>query len=282
MPTLFQNEHVKLEYDRWLKAAPQSNDQPLEAGRYLSVYEALKAHFLIVDSFCGKGEGLGGVGPKDIGLLESALGRQLSTFDGKELFPDVFAKAATILHGITKNHPFHDANKRTAFLCSLHFLKKNSFIPTLDDKQYEDFVVHIADGAIRKRAKFKEFADLPQAEIEFIADFLRKATRQIDKRDYVVTFRELDHILRRFGFYFTTPVGNCVKVRRISDDSYVCEVGCPSMSKQVNKGAIKTIRQRTSLDALHNVDSQMFFREEETLPMLMAKYHDPLLRLADR
>ena len=282
MSALFQNSAISAEYERWLAVIRRDGKLQPSGKEWLSIEEALRAHFLIADTFLPGGEGLGGIGPKDLGLLEGALGRQFSTFDGRDLFPDVYSKAATILHGITKSHPFHDANKRTAFLCSLHFLKKNGIIPRLEDKQYEDFVVFIADGTIHKRAKFKEFEKLEQGEILFIADFLRKATRQIDKRDYVITYRELDHILRRFGFYLTGAVGNHIKVKRLSDDSYVCEVGFPAMSKQVNIGAMKTIRRATGLDALHNVDSQMFFRESETLPMLLAKYHDPLMRLADR
>ena len=278
MATIFVNWDVEAEFDRWLKKTNPSHRER----EYLSVEEALKAHFLIVDSFLGQQAGLGGIGPKSLELLESALGRQHSSFNGKDLFPDVFHKAATILHGITKNHPFHDANKRTAFLCSLHYLKKNGYIPKLEDKQYEDFVVAIADDSITKRQKFREFAILEHPEIYFIADYLKKTTREIDKRDYIVTFRELDLILRRFGFYLTAPDRNFIKVRRIADDRYICEVGCPSRTKQVGKAALKTIRKETNLDALHDVDSQMFFKNEETLTMLLAKYHEPLKRLADR
>lgn len=278
MGTVFVNGGVESEFNRWLKKVKPF---PVQRER-LSIEEALKAHFLIVDSFIEQNVGLGGIGPKSLELLESALGRQNSSFSGKDLFPDIFHKAATILHGITKNHPFHDANKRTAFLCSLHYLKKNGYIPTLEDKQYEDFVVRIADDGIKKLQKFKEFSDLDHPELYFIADYLKKTTREIDKKDFIITYRELEVILRRFGFYLTTPDRNFIKVRRIVDDKYICEVGCPSRNKQVGKGALKTIRKETALDALHDVDSQMFFRNEETLSMLLAKYHEPLRRLADR
>jgi len=60
-------------------------------------------------------------GVRDLGLLESALARpaQLAAYGD----PDIFDLAATYAHGIARNHPFVDGNKRTAYVVSMLFLR---------------------------------------------------------------------------------------------------------------------------------------------------------------
>jgi death-on-curing protein len=62
-------------------------------------------------------------GTRDPGLLESAMARprQLATYGS----PDVAALAAAYAHGIARNHPFVDGNKRTAFVAVELFLDLN-------------------------------------------------------------------------------------------------------------------------------------------------------------
>lgn len=57
----------------------------------------------------------GGEGVRDLALLESALARprQLAAYGG---MPDVYDLAAAYAHGVAKNHPFVDGNKRTAWV----------------------------------------------------------------------------------------------------------------------------------------------------------------------
>ncbi len=65
--------------------------------------------------------GLAGV--RDMGLLESALGRPQQLFIyGK---PDLFDMAAAYAAGIARNHPFLDGNKRAAFVTAALFLEIN-------------------------------------------------------------------------------------------------------------------------------------------------------------
>ena len=45
-------------------------------------------------------------------FLESALARPLTSFAGIELYPAIWEKAGALVHGIARNHPFTDGNKR--------------------------------------------------------------------------------------------------------------------------------------------------------------------------
>jgi len=65
----------------------------------------------------------GATGLRDEGLLDSALARPENLFSYKKV--DLFGLSATYTHGILRNHPFIDGNKRTAFLTGYVFLRKN-------------------------------------------------------------------------------------------------------------------------------------------------------------
>lgn len=65
--------------------------------------------------------GLDGI--RDSGLLDSALGRPLQRFHYEK--PDLFDLAASYAHGIVKNHPFLDGNKRAGFMAAYTFLGAN-------------------------------------------------------------------------------------------------------------------------------------------------------------
>lgn len=71
---------------------------------------AIAFHHILIDKF-GGGKGL-----RDKGALEAALNRPFATFDGIDLYPEPFDKAAALVESIIINHPFIDGNKRTAYV----------------------------------------------------------------------------------------------------------------------------------------------------------------------
>jgi death on curing protein len=65
-------------------------------------------------------------GIRDEGLLDSALARpqQLMAYAN----PDLFDLAAAYAHGIVKNHPFMDGNKRSGLMAAALFLECNGYV----------------------------------------------------------------------------------------------------------------------------------------------------------
>ena len=65
-------------------------------------------------------------GLRDRGLLESALGRpqQLLAYGT----PSLFDLAASYAHGIVKNHPFLDGNRRAGLMAAALFLELNGMV----------------------------------------------------------------------------------------------------------------------------------------------------------
>ena len=67
----------------------------------------------------------GGDGIRDEGMLESALARPEQLFAYGNPPPDLCALSASYALGLSKNHPFVDGNKRTAYVVMRLFLVRN-------------------------------------------------------------------------------------------------------------------------------------------------------------
>src|SRR5512143_3323535 len=80
-------------------------------------------------------------GIHDLGLLQSAVGRPQVIFEGQELFPDLFTKAAALLESLIGNHAFVDGNKRTAITSAGMFLGLNGYRLTADNQELEAFTM---------------------------------------------------------------------------------------------------------------------------------------------
>ncbi len=75
--------------------------------------------------------------PKDSGF-SGAVNNIYQTFGGKELYPTLEEKAAMLLYSITKDHCFHDGNKRIAASCFLYFMQKNNMLYVNGKKRIDD------------------------------------------------------------------------------------------------------------------------------------------------
>ncbi len=285
----FTNPEIAQEYDRVCAAIGPADAY---ASKYtIGIHEVLEAHFLLADFFFRTGEGIGGVGPKDINMLHSALSRQFTEYGGKPKYKDRIDVCATLMFGLIKNHPFFDANKRTAFLTSILHLQKIGRTPTVDQKVYEDFTVDISDNNLRARSYWDE-SDLPSPdrEIYVISRFLKKGTRSIDLRNKTVTYNELKVILAKRGLGFEDPKGNRIDLVRYieNEDSSsrrwkrIAHIGFHGWSKQASRKDIDIIRDASRLDAKHGYDSQSFFNGLDDPMTLIRKYREPLERLAFR
>lgn len=87
--------------------------------KYLTTPQVLAIHDQMVKRFGGSH------GVRDIDLVQSAVGRPQATYDGIDLYKNIFTKAASLLQSLLKNHPFVDGNKRTALTSAGIFLKMN-------------------------------------------------------------------------------------------------------------------------------------------------------------
>lgn len=85
---------------------------------------------------------------RDVGLLESAVGRPRSSAFGQDAYSTLALKAAALLHSIARNHALVDGNKRLAWLATVTFLDLNSRAPDLTKDDAFDLVMDVATGAL--------------------------------------------------------------------------------------------------------------------------------------
>ena len=84
---------------------------------------------------------------RDFGLLASAAARPQATAFGEEAYPDIWSKAAALLHSLVKNHALVDGNKRLGWLATAVFLEINGVRTgkATNDEVYE-LVIDVAAG----------------------------------------------------------------------------------------------------------------------------------------
>ena len=86
----------------------------------------------------------GSSGLRDPGLLASAVARPQASSDQEELYPDLWTKAAALMHSLIKNHPFVDGNKRTAVTATAIFLELNQHRLAASNDEVLRFAVQTA------------------------------------------------------------------------------------------------------------------------------------------
>lgn len=113
---------------------------------YLSLAQVIRIHGRQVEAFGGPS------GVRDRGALEAALARPQMTFDGEDLYPDVAAKSAALLHSLVQNHPFVEGNKRVGAMAAELFLLANDFVLDANDDAIVRMVLEVARGRLAVEA----------------------------------------------------------------------------------------------------------------------------------
>ena len=270
----------------------------------ISIYDVLCAHYIVIDFFLEnsiEGSGIGGIGCKDYKLLASAIDRITVGYLNEDKWKKPEEKAATLFYGIIKNHAFHDANKRTAFLTLLFFIERFGKRYTGNPSELEDLTVDIANNDLYKYRKYKKIRTKYDREVYFLSKWIRKRVRKENKKLYIITFKKLNKKLKEYGYELKNPSGNYIYVVR-NDGYYKClkkiiskiipkteeenktvgKIGFPGWSKQVSKSDLSTVLRVTKIDEDHGFDKDAFFKDEEPFYYILTNYEEQLTRLRDR
>jgi death-on-curing protein len=131
--------------------------------RYLGVAEVVELHRVILQATGGA------TGLRDLGALESAIAQPQATFSGRDLYPTLAEKAATLCFALIQGHPFVDGNKRVGHAAMETFLVLNGSEVEATVEDQERLVLNLAAGRIERnqlmdwlRQHFKPLARPPQ------------------------------------------------------------------------------------------------------------------------
>lgn len=111
---------------------------------YISMAVVLTIHQRQLEQFGGSD------GIRNRTGLESAVAVPKSTFDGVELYPTLFLKAAAYAYHLAESQAFVDGNKRTALDVALTFLAINGFEISTERIELYDAMIAIADHRMTK------------------------------------------------------------------------------------------------------------------------------------
>lgn len=107
--------------------------------KYLLEEDIIQINSFILD------ETKGSHGIRDRDALSSIAAQPRQKTFNKELYPDIYKKAACYIRGIIFNHPFVDGNKRTAITAAFLFLEDNGFRSVAKKGEIEKFTLEIID-----------------------------------------------------------------------------------------------------------------------------------------
>ncbi|KKU86445.1 MAG: Death-on-curing family protein [Parcubacteria group bacterium GW2011_GWA1_47_9] len=116
--------------------------------RYLTQEDILLIHSMVID------ETGGSHGVRDHHLLASVEYAPRQAFGGKNLYGDLFSKAAVYARDIIMNHPFIDGNKRTGMTAAFVFLEYNGRAFDVREGVIEKFAHEI----IRRKLSINDIA----------------------------------------------------------------------------------------------------------------------------
>ena len=80
------------------------------------------------------------------------MARPQTTFGGEDLYPDVEAKAAALMHSVVMNHPFVDGNKRLGAMAAELFLAVNGYDLGASDEALVEVSLAVARGEVSAEA----------------------------------------------------------------------------------------------------------------------------------
>jgi len=108
---------------------------------YLSIEQVLHIHTLQIRRF-GWSAGEWG----------SGSGGRATTFGGEDLYPELAAKAAALMHSLVMNRPFVDGNEGVGAQAALLFLRVNGMQLLITSAELTEVTLPVARGELSAEA----------------------------------------------------------------------------------------------------------------------------------
>lgn len=248
-------------------------------------------------------------GVKNIGMLESAVNRQLTGSGSFYKYPDAFSNAATLVFGVIKNHAFHNGNKRAGLLSLVKHLYVNGYVmsPALNSHEFYEILVAVADSKIpefskkylkkypfirsKEEKKRKETDWEVETQIRFFAFWIKKNSRAKEsttKGDVRLT--ELKRMLENKAIKMEQD-GSTLEVYLERENKFL---GFTLSTKKQNrktytlgnnrstigKSTLNILRKDFNLTKIHGIDDTFFYDDEAFLDSEIKAYKKIIYQLS--
>lgn len=137
-------------------------------------------HDELVAVFAEEADPISPSGLRSRELLESACARPSVALGSTEKYPTVFSKTAALFHSLTKNHPFHNGNKRTALVALLSTLQRNDYY--LDRSVSDDDVYNLAMSVTADTFPQQDHGLSIDDVVQALASWLRERSVRVNAR----------------------------------------------------------------------------------------------------
>lgn len=118
---------------------------------YVSAEDLLVLHAMIIDATGGSN------GVRDPHLLASIAEKPAACFEGSDLYPTLWKKAAILFEALVNYHVFVDGNKRTGFVATARFLSLNEYTFTASNEDVVATALKVATKDISQEELAKWF-----------------------------------------------------------------------------------------------------------------------------
>lgn len=282
----------------------------------LAYEDVLAVHYSLVELFKDE-DPIEPCGERPGNLVKSAVDRQLVGMKGYFKYNTVFANVASLCYGLCCNHGFHNGNKRTALVCMLVHLDRNGYVfnRTVTPKDLYDFILAMAKGKLhlldtlelpRRRSRQKKTYERKLREakpfeyeeaLAYTTNWIAKRVRLVKRGEqFIITFRQLNKILRCYGYTITDPDRNTSHVVRTKENVRrklwgliqerqpanvtVCTINCGGMNREIPISTVKKVRQACGLTETDGVDSIAFYEGRDPIDFFLNSYRNILKRLS--
>lgn len=250
-----------------------------------------KIHEYLAASFADTEDPISPPGIRSEGLLDSAVSRQHTGFNGQLKYPLPLSNAASLIFGICNNHPFHNGNKRTALLAGILHLDLNGYVlHRASNDQLYDVMLKVASHKPINSAQLPKIKrrgqDRTDAEVSELEQWLHDKSRRVQMGERSITFGRLYQILEAFEFKIGYKRNNRAEILKrtrtlgILHWKCVYKVSCPGDSRTVSLNEIKQVREALKLTEPYGVDSITFYGEQTLIDGHVSNYRNVLRRLA--
>lgn len=212
-------------------------------------------------------------------LLESAVMRPMTAWQGVRKYKGVHEAAAALTHSLVHNHPFVDGNKRTATVGLLAFLNRNKktlFVAT-NDELFDEITALARHELARSNSSGVWLTD-PDIEVKTLAKWLKA---KIDSRYRPLVARKFFAILERRGCTIDrSRQGNQVTISRLRQRAGKRLVTHISVRGDGQELTRKTIRKACLELELGHADGFDIYSEVEAAEFI-SDWRDILDRLGE-